>query len=400
MTLPTATDAAPTFPSPPAGPPDAPGPPPDAWPTDRPEPAEVTRRRGAWRDAVRARTRRLRATEAEVVVPAGVHLLKRDDPPRPADLAPSFAPEATATWSPLRSERLLAEARVLEAERAWRDAWRDALHAAWAGPVERARLEAERAEARAALAHDPDDARDAALDLRIADADQAALARDAHEALAPIGAEPDWAGGGAPWPVLADVERPAFRPPAAPPPEATLHVRARLARALADLARSERRRTAALLPHVGLELGYAGRHAEVSGALALRAGRPEAGLRARARGTPQERAWVDVGATVRFGSDAGRRARDVDDARREVARVRERARRDVAADAAEARDDLEVATARWRAAERDRAAAWTAGTPDPDALDDARRAWLRYLRAVVRDAAARETWPAPEATGG
>ncbi|MDR9391286.1 MAG: hypothetical protein RI554_04580 [Trueperaceae bacterium] len=403
-TTPTASDAPPRPSYPPAGPPDAPGPAPAAWPADHPEPAEVTRRREAWRDAVRARARRHRATDAELVLPAGAHLLKRDDPPRPTERAPSFAPEVAATWAPLRSERLVAEARVLEAERAWRDAWRDALHAALAAPVERARLEVERADARAALAGgDPDDARDAALDLRIAEADLVALHRDAHEALAPLrSAGPDAAQGGrtppASWPVLADVERPALTPPPAPPAAATLHVRARVARALADVARSERRRTAALLPHVGLEVGYAGRHAETSGSVELRAGRPEAEVRARARGTPRERAWVDLEASVRFGSDAGRRTRDLEDARRDLERARERATRDVGADVTEARNDLDVATARWRAAEAARAAAWSAGRPDAGALDDARRDWLRYLREAMRDAEAREGWPTPAGT--
>jgi hypothetical protein len=368
---------------------------PAAWPADRDDPPDVSAALDAWRAARTAWTRRRHGLEAELLLAPRVDLLARDDPPRPLEDRARLRPSASLRWSPLRSEVLLAEARVLEAEAAWIAAWREVLLAAWTLPVERDRARAarERAEeevrtARAALEAAPEeDAREAELDLREARLDLA----DAVQALRAVEARARELGRTLPVDASA---RPALAGPEVPDPVATRAYRARAARLAADVARSERRWADATMPLLSVEGGYAGSDAALEAGVELRRGRPAATLDATLSGTPQERAWARLEATFRLGSDLGevRAARDAarDAEVAELAAFEERWRAEVA----DARRDAEAATARWRLAEERLA------TVAPDdvrarerALDAARRAWLRMVREHGSLLAWIEAWP-------
>lgn len=372
-----------------------PGAPPAAWPAGRDAPPDVRAALAAWRAARTAWRRRRHGLEAELLLAPRADLLARDDPPRPPEGEVRLRPSAALRWSPLRSETLLAEARVLEAETAWVAAWREAILAAWSMPIERDRAVAAEARAAGALraaeealaAASDEEAREARLDLREARldlADARAELRALDERARSLGVPP----GGRPG------ARAALTPPRVPDPTATRAYRARAARLAADVARSERRWTDATLPLLALEAGYAGSDASLEAGLALRHGRPQATLDAALEGTPQERAWARLEATFRLGSD-------LDEARaaREAARAAEveelvafEARwRDEVADA---RRELDATSARWRLAEE----RWRAVAPDDDrgrerALDAARRAWLRMARAYGALLDWIEAWP-------
>jgi hypothetical protein len=161
-------------------------------------------------------------------------------------------------------------------------------------------------------------------------------------------------------------------------------LRADALRRAADVARGERRHLDAVLPKLGVEVGYAGSDAAWRAKLALEHGRPRGELGASLDGTPQERGWFKAYAAVRFGSDAPAREAD-------LASVREAARTGRVADAAAWRAELRDARAgarareaRWRLAEARRVAAHEDGTPRSVARaeDRARRAYLAYLTAA------------------
>jgi hypothetical protein len=370
---------------------------PGAWPADLADPPDVAAALAAWRAARTAWTRRRHGLEAELVFAPRADLLARDDPPRPLESEVRLRPSAALRWSPLRSETLLAEARLLEAQAAWTAAWREALLARWTLPVQRDRATAAhaRAEERVRDARTArntaadEDAREADLDLREARLD---LADAAHE-LRAIEARARDLGL-----KLADgpSARPGLASPEVPDPVTTLAYRARAARLAADVARSERRWTDATMPLLAIEAGYAGSDAAVEAGLELRNGRPSATLDAALEGTPQERAWARLQATFRLGSDLGeaRAARDAarDAEVEELAAFEARWRSEVA----EARREADAATARWRLAEERLAAV---APDDADgrerALDAARRAWLRMARDHGTLLAWIEAWPRP-----
>ncbi len=379
-----------------AGP--VPAAPPAAWPADRVDPPDVSAALAAWRAARSAWTRRRHGLEAELLLAPRVDLLARDDPPRPLEGEVRLRPRAALRWSPLRSETLLAEARLLEARAAWIAAWREALLARWTLPVERdraaaahdraqERLRAARAALDAADAAREEDAREAALDLREARLDLA----DATQELQAIDAQARALGLD---PAKSPSPRPRLASPEVPDPVTTLAYRARAARLAAEVARSERRWTDATMPLLSVEAGYAGSDASLEAGLALRHGRPHATLDAALEGTPQERAWARLAATFRLGNDVGevRAARDAarDAEVEELAAFEDRWRAEVA----EATREADATTARWRLAE-ERLAAVAAddARARERALDAARRAWLRMARDHGTLLAWIEAWP-------
>ena len=387
---------------------------PVAWPAGTPVPPEVETARDQLRAARTAERRARLGLEAEVIVAPDLDVVRRDDPPRPPRADLELRPEAKVRWAPLRSEALLARARVLEAEVELLEAWRAAILDAWRLPIERARAEAalraaraelsEAAEAReAAASHvaeeraararaDPADRslvaaertlRDARLDEREArlDLDEARRELAALPTATTARGDPP-TDGGVPEPGTARRRRISLPRPA--PGWTPRDLRADALRRAADVARSERRRLGAVLPKVGVEIGYAGSDATGTAKLALEHGRPRGELGASLGGTPQERGWLEAYAAVRLGSDAPTRAAD-------LAAVRERARTGRVADAAAWRADLrdaraEVRTreARWRLAEARSVAAHEDGAARAVARADdrARRTYLTYLTAV------------------
>jgi hypothetical protein len=369
---------------------------PAAWPAALPDPPEVADALAVWRAARTAWARHRHGLEAELVLAPQVDLRARDDPPRPLESEARLRPSASLRWSPLRSETLLAEARVLEADAAWIAAWREALLARWTLPVERDRAAAahrwaeERRRAAAAAEDGAEDgaaAREAALDLREARLDLADAARELRAIDARAHALGLAAAGG-------PADRPALALPEIPDPVATRAYRARAARLAADVARSERRWADATMPLLSVEAGYAGSDASVEAGLALRHGRPAAKLDATLAGTPQERAWARLQATFRLGSDLGEVRAEREAARsaevEELAAFEARWR----AELAEARRDADAATERWRLAEERLAAV---GPDDrrgrERALDAAQRAWLRMARDHGALLAWLEAWP-------
>jgi hypothetical protein len=378
---------------------------PAGWPAQRPLPPAVAAAREALREA-REEARRTRlGLEAEVTVAPELDILRRDDPPRPATPDLELRPEASVTWSPLRSETLLARARVLEAEVDLTDAWREAIVAAWRAPVALARVEADRREARAAL-----EAARAALEAAAAHADgpreEAEVAReearldvrearlDLAEARRELAARPVAPGHGRGAPAAPERRR-ALPLPAPAPGWTPRALRARALRRAADVARSERRRVGALLPKLGLEVGYAGSDAAWRAELALERGRPRGELGARLGGTPQERGWLKASAALRLGSDLPRREADLADARRAQRLGREAEAAAWRAELDAARTEAEAREARWRLAEDRLAAARRGGAPRrvARAEDRARRAWLAYLTAADKAWALLETLP-------
>lgn len=387
---------------------------PSAWPHDAEAPAAVREARTELVAAREAARRGRIAIDAEVTIGPEVELLGRDDPPRPVEASFDASPEASLSWSPLPSEGMLLEARVLEAEDRLLDAWRRAIVAAWRAPVERARGDADLREAEAELAEagearrralaavdearqegDPEaleraerSLRDAELDLREARIDRDEARRDARPADA---ARPGTPVGG----TDASDARFAVRIPETPPFAATRRYRARALRLSAVVARSERRRVGALLPRLGVEAGYAGSDASLRADLALRDGRARGRLRGALGGTPQERGWVRAFAVVRLGNDLAGVEAALASARDDRRRTLDARSIDWHRDLRDARADAETRGARWRLAE-DRL---RAAREDGDlrriarAEDDARRLWLLYLSAAAKTLALLEALP-------
>lgn len=406
------------------------------WPDDRPVPDAVRAadaRLAAARDALRGARLGL---DAEVAIAPTVRLTARDDPPRPLETELAWRPKASLGWSPLRSEALLAEARVLEAEAGRIAAWRDAVFAALRTPVALARLEdavaaaeldldtarRRRADAEAALAtavataqrasHDttnetPTDAapKDASTtsedELATLRRRRAAATLDVREALIEVdearrellelragteGAPPRW-----------ETERRLDLPlPPLPEPTATRAYRARALRLAADVARSERRWRKAVMPRLGLEVGYAGSDASVAAELKLHDGRPRGRLSGAIGGTRQERGWATVSALFRLGSDLPSADADKADAREQERRTLEKLEATWTREAVTRWEDARTARARWRIAEARSALV----APDDErgrirALETARRSWLRYLAALDKVSTLAETWPDP-----
>ena len=156
-------------------------------------------------------------------------------------------------------------------------------------------------------------------------------------------------------------------------------------REAAALARSERRRVAAFLPSLGVEVGYAGSQGRLEARWALREGRQRAALEGAWRGTPQERGWAEVSASFRFGSDAREVQETVRSAEDAMVQAQETFIEQWEAEVASTERAYAFALERWQLAE--------ARVEDARSLDQARRAYLRYLTALRRAALARGVWP-------
>ncbi|MDZ7799236.1 MAG: hypothetical protein U5K81_00400 [Trueperaceae bacterium] len=365
--------------------------------------AELARLEGALQEA------RL-GLSAEIRLRPRLTLTWRDDPPRPleAELAPR--PDASVAWSPLRSEVLLAEARVVEARLDLADAMRDAAVEALVAPVELEAAVAERAAARADLQEARNEVATARTRRDEARAAAAAASPDAPE-LAEAQVEADRAHRAARLDLreaeldLADAERalaeltpvapsllpaPAAAPrrdlhhPAAPDPTRLAAYRARALRLAAEVARSERYRRRAFIPDVAMEVGYAGSDARVEGTLGMRAGRPRAEVAGSLDGTIQERGWARVTATLRFGRDGVRAATTPERLRAEAAATQEALASALRAEAHAAREEACARRARWRLAEdalrhaRDGGDGRAIARAERDAV----RTWLRFVRAT------------------
>lgn len=371
---------------------------PTSWPPERPDPPNVAAAQAAWDEARTAARRTRAALDADLVLDPSLTVRKRDDPPRPADTVASWSPSASLAWSPLRSETLLAEARVLEAEIAWTDAWREALLAALTLPVEHDAAQEQLADADGDVAKaladrssasggdpartDPGaefDLREARLDRADASGDLDDVEREAAALGVPLGRD--------------GADRPALRVPAAPDPTTTRAYRARALRLAADVARSERRWTDGVVPALGLEIGYAGSDARVEASAELRHGRPRLRLDGSLEGTPQERGWARLSAAFRLGSDLAGLRRDVDDARLAEVEVLADLERDWHADVRGSLRAFEGDAARWRLAE-DRVDAADEEADRRRAEARARRAWLRMARSYGAVLEAFEAWPA------
>lgn len=411
--------------------------PPRGWPDDVAVPAEVRAAEEALAAAREALRRTRRGLEAELSVAPTLDLLARDDPPRPLETDLAWRPKASLSWSPLRSEALLAEARALEADADRIAAWREATLSALRAPVTLARAH----DAVAAAEHDLEAALRRSADVAAeAEALAAQIASDVPGTASPSTDAPGpdaRAGRGATRAdAYAEVERrraaatldvrearidlgvarrelrdllargeykrldpTAERRPDLPLPElpdatATRAYRARALRLAADVARSERRWRKAVMPRLGVEVGYAGSDGALAAQLELRDGRPRGRVSGALGGTPQERGWATVSALFRLGTD-------LPSAQAATVAAREAERRtldDHAAtwtrEAEERRHDARTARARWRVAEARRATI----APDDErgrarALEAARRTWLRYLAALDKLTRLAETWP-------
>lgn len=395
---------------------------PATWPKEVPTPRAVEDARSSLRQAREAARSERAGLDAELLIAPELDLTWRDDPPRPVRGEATLRPEASLSWSPLRSETMLADARVLEAELALLDAWRRALLARWRAPVERARAEAalraavadvREAEAKrtaadgtvAELADDDrdDDANDPARDDERYEARRAAARaledaeldlRDARlelaEARRDLSALPPSGDRSVAAPRRVELALPPT--PALPTSRA---YRARALRLAADVARSDRRRLEAVLPDLGVEAGYAGSDARIDGRLALRDGRPQARLRGVLDGTRQERAWLKVYLTLRLGADRGRTTAAAHAARRRQRRALAELDATWRAEVRELRFEVEARRVRWRLAEDRLAAARVRGDAGRTgrAEDAARRAWLRYLDAVGKASTLVEALP-------
>lgn len=363
----------------------------------------------AARDDLRAAREALAAARsglhAEVTLRPRLDLLARDDPPRPRSSDFELAAGASLSWAPLRSEVLLHEARVLEAELRVVDARRDAAVAELGQRVQRARaVAAERrveaawqeaagtAAARAGSAAEADAAagaetarRRAELDLQKAALDLADARRDLRDSGGASRHDSNRDGSALDGATRAP-ERPDLQLPPVPETTSLRAFRAREFRSAAEVVRAERRRIGAFVPNVGLDMGYAGADASVAGGLALRHGRPHGSLEASWSGTPQERAWARFTMTLRFGSDARDAASSPEDLRREAQAALEDLTDALARKATAAREEAEARRARWRLAEARLELAREEGDEGrvDRALDVARREWLRFLRATEK----------------
>lgn len=401
---------------------DAPGPVaeerPPGWPDGLAVPDAVRAadaRLAAARDALR---RARLGLDADVTIAPTARLTARDDPPRPLEGRLAWRPKASLSWSPLRSEALLAEARVLEAEADRIAAWREATLAALRTPVALARLEdavaaahvgleaARRrlanAEAALAAADVPDEStagapsEDAAAALErrrtaaMLDVREARIEVDeARRELQQLRA----ATRGVRLPSAAE-RRPDLPLPALPDPTSTRAYRARALRLAADVARSERRWRKAVMPRLGLEVGYAGSDGSVAAQLELHDGRPRGKLSGEIGGTRQERGWATVSALFRLGSDLPSSLAEQAASREAERRTLDRLEATWTREATERWEDARTARARWRIAEARQATV----APDDErgrvrALEAARRSWLRYLDALEKVTTVAETWP-------
>lgn len=387
-----------------------PGERPPGWPDDRAVPSAV-RAADERLAAARAALRRARlGLDAEVTVAPTATLTKRDDPPRPVETELAWRPKASLSWSPLRSEALLAEARVLEAEADRIAAWREATLEALRTPVALAQLEdalaaaeldlgdarRRRADAEAAIA-----AADATDELVALDRRRAAATLDVREArievdearreLLELGA----ATQGGPRHAAAERRLDLSLPPL-PEPTGTRAYRARALRLAADVARSERRWRKAVLPRLGLEVGYAGSDGSVAAELELHDGRPRGRLSGAIGGTRQERGWATASALFRLGSDLPSAVAEQAAAREDELRTLEQLEAAWTREAVARWEDARTARARWQVAEARRATV----APDDErgrvrTLAAARRSWLRYLAALDKVTTLAETWPDP-----
>lgn len=376
------------------------------WPSSLSPPLQVLDAREALASANAAWRERRLALETELVLEPQLGVMARDDPPRPAEARAQWQPSATVAWSPLRSETLLSEARVLEAEAAYAAAWREAWSELDQAPVERARAAARLAQAEHAWNEtangDADDLerREAQLDLEEARFD---LRRFEDQLEASFGS---------PEPFSLPAERRHDHPdPRRPQVTATWRYRARALRLAADVARSERRWTAAVVPLLELEVGYAGSDAQVGAELELRGGRPTARAYASLGGTPQERGWATLSAAFRFGNDQPAVRAGLDAARLAEVRTLAELEEHWNGRALILTDELAFARERWRL-EEDRLAAEAMAEAGAEAeadvsgqertLDRVRRAYLRFLRAYDALCTQLEAWPpagdAPSAT--
>jgi len=360
-------------------------------------------------DAVRAADQRLAAArdalrrarlglDAELTLAPTARLTARDDPPRPPETELAWRPKASLRWSPLRSEALLAEARVLEAEADRIAAWREATLEALRTPVALARLE----EAVAAARLELDGAR-----RRLEDAEtagqrrRAAATLDVREARLELDEARrelrDLRAGPAGVKRSGATERRIDLPlPPLPDPTTTRAYRARALRLAADVARSERRWRKAVMPRLRLEVGYAGSDGSVAAQLELHDGRPRGQLSGAIGGTRQERGWATVSALFRLGSDLPSSVAERTSAREEERRALDHLEAAWTREAVARWADARTAGARWRIAEARRATV----APDDErgrarALEGARRAWLRYLAALDKVTTLAETWPEP-----
>ncbi len=350
---------------------------PVSWPEGAALPGGVLEAEGAFRAAVAAWRGERRALTAEVTLDPEVRVVRRDDPRRVGVVTPTLTPGARVAWDPLRSETLLAEARVFEAIGAWREAWCEALIEARRVPVVLARAEAEVEEVRASLA---------ALQEEGASA-ESLVVREAMLAVEEASWQLEEAQGSTAG-VAVDLggdARPAGSLPGPRPVEELPAFLALTLREAAALARSERRRVAAFLPSLGVEVGYAGSQGRLEARWALREGRQRAALEGAWRGTPQERGWAEVSASFRFGSDAREAQETVRDAEDAMVRAQEGFIEAWEAEVASTERAHAFALERWRLAE--------ARVEDARSLDQARRAYLRYLTALRRAALARGVWP-------
>ncbi len=434
--------------------------PPAAWPAEAPTPHAVVDAATALHDRTEALRLQAEGVVAELRFRPRAHLLWRDDPPRPLD--PSFdgAPEARVVWSPLASEVLLAEARVIEAEAALQDAWRDAVVDAWAAPVAAARTLADLHAAEGTLVRAEADAEAARATLRKtareagrpdlasvpASVDAAARDGDLPEALrtarlAAVAAELDRRAAALRAREARDAAEPwfAYRPPgeaaefgigwarlagwdpaSEPPPELDAEARselalpappdprglrayaARTARTEAVVSRADRNRLGAVVPAASFEAGYAGTSAELSAELGVRSGRPRVELGGSLDGTVQERFWLRAGVTVRLGSDLDAAVRDAERARADQERTLRELAASLRTEAAERTFAAETAAERWRLAEERRVLARLEGTEAQRrrAEDDARRRWLQYLTAAHRAWTRTESPPGRAPAGG
>lgn len=364
--------------------------------------AELARLEGALQEA------RL-GLSTEIRLRPRLTLTWRDDPPRPPGAQMALRPDASVAWSPLRSEVLLAEARVVEARLDLADAMRDAAIEALIAPVQlgvaladraaaRADLQAarndvaaartRRDEARAAATASPDTPelaeahveaveahRAARLDLRDAELDLADAERELAALTPVVSPRP---------PAPNTALRLDLHHPAAPDPTRLGAYRARSLRLAAEVARSERYRRRAFIPDVALEVGYAGSDARVEGTLGMRAGRPRAEVAGRLDGTVQERGWARITATLRFGRDGVRAATNPERLRAEAAAAQEGLASALRAEAHAAREEARARRARWRLAEdalrhaRERGDGRRVARAERDAV----RTWLRFVRAT------------------
>jgi len=365
---------------------------PAAWSAQVSVPTSVFRAEDAFLTARDVLQKERSGFSADLTFKPAFSILKRDDPPRPAVTSTSVSPTGSLSWRPLRSEVLLAEARVFEAFSGWLESWRDVLVSTWIAPVRLAQAKQENFALQTRIAalkeNSAEDDVESLFELWEVELDQ----KDAlithveayQDALRLVGSNPREQR----FPVTVKDSGSLAMLPA---------YRATMLRAAAVVARSERRRLAAVMPSLSLAMGLAGSRARAEAEFGFSHGRPEAFLKASLNGTPQERAWASLEASFRLGTDLGEVEQDVLDARQEVQREHDAF---VAAHEEEVRgrrDAWRRADEHWRLAE-DRLA-WLQSKDDPSerdvekALREVRTWWIRMVVAAGRLSESWATWP-------